>query len=428
MMGQRQQSALAFEYGWTDSPQGRAPVELKAIDWSGVLSHRLKRLQDSASTRELDILVLAVPANVIFSTTWPRYRPSAHEGAYLAFLNFRAKRLAIFASEGDELMVRADGAFDDIFVLPPWNGAWFNAIVESGVLPERDSLTIGMDRTARETLAEPLLDAHPDWHVASADALMAEVRAKKSHPEIKAYEATLSIVEVGINKAIRLARTGAFARTEIEIASAANYSLMLNGCTQADIWCTSGPRAAPLRRFPSQRYLRTGEFVVIDGGGIYNGFRAEFARTVWTGGVPTKAQQRIYCSVYDALQAGERQLRAGADTVHIETACLETVAEAGLSEFYGGYPYTGHGIGIGAEPPYITSRYESAGTLLEAGMLINLEPALWVPGVAGVRLENTYLITEDGALCLSSAPFESDFVGSVEPLPADGIEAGEESW
>ncbi|WP_137122056.1 M24 family metallopeptidase [Segeticoccus rhizosphaerae] len=411
------QQALALEYGWTDSPQGRAPVETRGIDWGGVLSRRLERLQDGAATQQLDILILANPGNVIFSTTWPRYRPSAHEGAYLAVLDVRNRRLAIFASEGDELMVREDAAFHEIFVLPPWNGAWYEAIVDSHILPDTATLAVGMDRAAYQILADPMSNAHPDWKVAGVDSLLAEARALKSQPEVDAYKETLAVVEVGINKAIRLVKGGAFRRTELEIASAANYALMLKGCTQADIWCTSGPRAAPVRRFPSNRYLRRGEFVVIDGGGIYNGFRSEFARTVWTGGVLSTEQRNAYLAVYEALEAGERELRPGADTAEIEMTCLEVVGKAGLSDFYGGYPYTGHGIGIGAEPPYITSRFEVYRTSLQAGMLINLEPAVWIPGVGGVRLENTYLITQDGAVCLSSAPYDSDLVEPSSPAP-----------
>jgi Xaa-Pro dipeptidase len=152
--------------------------------------------------------------------------------------------------------------------------------------------------------------------------------------------------------------------------------------------------------------VRGGEIAVIDGGAGFNGFKSEFARSVWTGGRPTKEQKRVYRTVYESLEAAKAIMKPGTKTSDLERACLKVVREAGLEEHYGGYPYTGHGIGLRAEAFNITARYPDMDTELEEGMIFNLEPGIWQQGVCGVRIEDTYLITATGFRVLSRAPYE----------------------
>jgi Xaa-Pro aminopeptidase len=82
------------------------------------------------------------------------------------------------------------------------------------------------------------------------------------------------------------------------------------------------------------------------------------------------------------------------------------LAAAALEEHYGGDPYTGHGIGLRAEAFNVTARYPDMDTVLEEGMIFNLEPGIWQEGVGGVRIEDTHLITAKSFRVLSRAPYE----------------------
>src|SRR5690606_17085043 len=189
---------------------------------------------------------------------------------------------------------------------------------------------------------------------------------------IKAYEVTLSMVEGGINAAIRAASDSWGRHTEIEVSALGQYEMLRRGCNSTDIWCVSGPRAAPVRRYSTDKIVRGNELAVIDGPGGFNGFRAEFARTVWTGGRPTGAHKTLYRTVFAALASARAILKPGTKLSSIEEACLEPVRAAGLEQYYGGYPYTGHGIGIRAEGFNVTARYPELDGVLEEGMILNL--------------------------------------------------------
>ena len=103
-------------------------------------------------------------------------------------------------------------------------------------------------------------------------------------------------------------------------------------------------------------------------------------------------------------------MKPGTRASALEEACLAPVRQAGL-EKYGGYPCTGHGIGIRAEAFNVTARFPDLDLPLEEGIILNLEPAVWQDGVGGVRLEDTYLITADGYRTLSRGPYEDRLLG-----------------
>jgi Xaa-Pro aminopeptidase len=119
----------------------------------------------------------------------------------------------------------------------------------------------------------------------------------------------------------------------------------------------------------------------------------------------------LYRTIWKSHQEARRIMKPGTRVSALEEACLAPVKEAGLEKFYGGYPYTGHGIGIRAEAFNITARYPELDLPLEEGMILNLEPALWQDGVGGVRVEDTYLVTADGYRVLSRAPYEDRLLG-----------------
>jgi len=115
--------------------------------------------------------------------------------------------------------------------------------------------------------------------------------------------------------------------------------------------------------------------------------------------------------VYQSLEEAKKIMKPGTKTSALEKACLKPVKTAGLEKWYGGYPYTGHGIGIRAEAFNITARYKEMETVLEEGMILNLEPAVWQDGVGGCRIEDTYLVTKKGCRVLSRTPYDDDLLG-----------------
>jgi Xaa-Pro aminopeptidase/Xaa-Pro dipeptidase len=179
------------------------------------------------------------------------------------------------------------------------------------------------------------------------------------------------------------------------------YSLGSEWTQCANIVC-SGPYTAPYRRFTSDRVILPGDFVIIDIGALLNGYYGDFTRT-WLCGKdvkPTKEQIEIHMKCYNALVGCQKAIKPGATTWEVSRASGEQILGGRL----------GHGIGIGAmEPPYFGSENlipKDKAVVLEPGMIFSVEPYDGIPGIGGVRLENNFLVTEDGCELISHFPFE----------------------
>jgi Xaa-Pro dipeptidase len=376
------------------------------IDWALLQKLRNERTRRIMKEQGVDAILTNVVDSVIYLTGWPKHRTSVHPGAYATLFVADAAEPIIFCSEGDSRGMLRDRFYEDIRVIPPWQRLWPKLFAEAVTDRSLTEATIALDGRMTANLYTAIARTLPSAKLVDAAPLLDRIRRVKNSEEIAAYEYTLSLVECGINAAIRAATDSWGRYTEIEISTIGQSEMLRRGCHGTDIWCVSGARTAPVRRYSTDKVVRGGELAVIDGPGSFNGFRAEFARTVWTGGVPAKEHKLLYRTIWEAHQEARRIMRPGTQASALEQACLAPVKKAGLQEFYGGFPYTGHGIGIRAEGFNITSRFPELDLPLEEGMILNLEPALWQDGVGGVRVEDTYLITTDGHRTLSRAPYE----------------------
>jgi len=146
--------------------------------------------------------------------------------------------------------------------------------------------------------------------------------------------------------------------------------------------------------------------VIVDIGALYSGYFADFTRTWVAGNVsPTKEQKKVFMAAYQVLEDAIKAIKPGVTTWDVYRAGYEgkTFEEGYIG--HGGF--LGHGIGIAAsEPPYITTFAKDNPIVLKPGMVFSIEPYAGKPGVGGVRLEQTVLVTEHGVEILSPYPFE----------------------
>lgn len=379
------------------------------IDWQLLQEMRCDRARKLMAEEGLDALLVNSFEPIIYLTGWPRWQ-FLFTHRYCALFTRKEAEPVIFCPEADAPPLASQGIFEDVRALPTVHRDWpihFQKAMEDHGL--RAGI-VGLDPNMLGWLYEQTKLTIKGVTFVDAGRLLAQMRAVKNIHEIRAYEHTLSIIEGAINTAMDMARSSWGRHSEIEIVAEAGRKLLQRGCTRTNVWLSSGRNAAPLKRYTSEKLVRAGEFALIDGGGSYNGFRAEFARSVWGGGKATGQQKHAYDAVYRAHEEMRKQLRAGNMTQEVDKACMAVIREAGLEDSYGGYPYTGHGIGITQEPPWITETDPHLNVPLEAGMIVNLEPAIFQPEIGGIRIEDTYLITEGGYRLLSHAEYEENFL------------------
>lgn len=141
--------------------------------------------------------------------------------------------------------------------------------------------------------------------------------------------------------------------------------------------------------------------VVLDFGGLRDGYGSDTSRTVHVG-EPTDEERRVHDIVRAAQEAGFGAVRPGAACQDVDRAARAVIADAGHGEYF--IHRTGHGIGVTThEPPYMI---EGEPQPLVPGMCFSVEPGIYLPGRFGVRIEDIVTVTEDGGRRLNTTSRE----------------------
>ncbi|MFJ8464468.1 aminopeptidase P family protein [Streptomyces swartbergensis] len=191
-------------------------------------------------------------------------------------------------------------------------------------------------------------------------------------------------------------------RREAEVAADLDRLLRRYGHEQVDFTIVaSGPNGANPHHEAGDRVIERGDMVVLDFGGLKDGYGSDTSRTVHVG-EPTDEERRVHDIVREAQEAGFRAVRPGAACQHVDRAARAVIADAGYGEYF--IHRTGHGIGVTThEPPYMIEGEERP---LVPGMCFSVEPGIYLPGRFGVRIEDIVTVTEDGGRRLNTTSRE----------------------
>ncbi|MFF7896197.1 aminopeptidase P family protein [Streptomyces sp. NPDC007907] len=191
-------------------------------------------------------------------------------------------------------------------------------------------------------------------------------------------------------------------RREAEVAADLDRLLRRHGHEQVDFTIVaSGPNGADPHHEAGERVIARGDMVVLDFGGLRDGYGSDTSRTVHVG-EPTDEERRVHDLVREAQEAGFRAVRPGAACQDVDRAARRVIADAGYGEYF--IHRTGHGIGVTThEPPYMIEGEERP---LVPGMCFSVEPGIYLPGRFGVRIEDIVTVTEDGGRRLNTTTRE----------------------
>jgi Xaa-Pro aminopeptidase len=244
-----------------------------------------------------------------------------------------------------------------------------------------------------------LQQALPDSTYVSMTSTLPMLRAIKGADELERLAAAGAAADATFEQIAR----GRFAgRRESEIAADLARFLRDHGHSQVDFTVVgSGPNGANPHHEMSERTIEEGDMVVLDFGGIKDGYGSDTTRTVHVG-EPTEDEREVHEIVRRAQQAGFEAVRPGVECQEIDRAARKVIADAGYGEYF--IHRTGHGIGLTThEPPYMI---EGETQLLEPGMCFSIEPGVYLPGRFGVRIEDIVTVTEEGGRRLNNTARE----------------------
>ncbi len=181
-------------------------------------------------------------------------------------------------------------------------------------------------------------------------------------------------------------------RTENEVAADLTRLLLHYGHSQVDFTVVgSGPNGADAHHEAGPRVIAPGDAVVLDFGGLRDGYGSDITRTVSVG-EPDAEFVTVYETVRAAQQAAFEAVRPGVPCEEVDRVARRVISDAGFGEFF--VHRVGHGIGVTThEPPYLVEGEKQA---LTPGMCFSIEPGIYLPGRFGVRIEDIVTVTADG--------------------------------
>ncbi len=168
----------------------------------------------------------------------------------------------------------------------------------------------------------------------------------------------------------------------------------------------SGPRSALPHARPGDRIFSVGDFVVFDFGCVVNGYCSDMTRTVVIG-EPEEKHLTIYDLVLEAQMESLKAVGPGKTGAEIDAIARNIISDNGYGEYFG------HGLGhsLGLEVHENPRLSKTDQTVLQPGMIVTVEPGVYLPDFGGVRIEDLVLVTEDGHEVLSSTFKELYVVG-----------------
>ena len=278
--------------------------------------------------------------------------------------------------------------------------------VMRGMIGDKDKLKIGVQMWfgTPAFLLNMFQRANPIVDVVNIAPVMDELRMVKDASEIALMQRAAEIAGIGMETAVKTLRAGI---TENEVAAEVEYAMRKAGGhgVATPVFVNSGIRSGWLHGTASDKVIEAGDLVVLDLVPRYNGYCANLCRT-FVIGTPSAKQADMFATYKRAQTAGIAALKPGTKMRDIDAAAKKVYIENGYEEFY--VAGISHSIGLSfEETPAPTIHPGDSGIQICDGMTVTVgHPVLSVPGTGGVRLEDTFYISEGKAHPLTVFPSE----------------------
>jgi Xaa-Pro aminopeptidase len=371
---------------------------------------RRQRLWDRLSDRP-DWILIADPE-------FQMYLANYHHSQFV-FRTTNAGTFLILGADGSCVLIAdnfltgyASQAFVDEVVAPVWYRGKESAPHREAMLVATllDRLKkcpgkhIGLEMSRLPTgVIEGLRAERGDLKLTNVDPILHELKRVKDPDEVALIRHSLKAIAAGQAAAMAEIRPG---MTEFDAFLLVQKASLLGIEEQCPIYgdFVSGPRCEAGGGPPSDRVIEKGDLFILDFSVVVRGYRGDVCNTFRVGETPTDEQFRLYHACIDAITAAEKAVRAGVAAKDIDRTVRDSFASKHLAETF--TTHTGHGIGLGhPDAPYLTP--DSSDTLM-AGDVIAIEPGQYHKGLAGMRFERNYLVTETGFEVLSTHKLQID--------------------
>jgi Xaa-Pro aminopeptidase len=311
--------------------------------------------------------------------------------------------LAILARDG--AIIVSDSRYDEY--LEPWRAAGSTAVVmgiRHRLLDAVREICIGrsikrlgvqadyMTVTGREKLVGEVSDAL----VVDTEGLVGRLRMRKDAYELALIERAADIQQRALTAALGQLSPG---MVEREFSALLEYEMKMRGASESAFQpiIAAGANSSIMHHSTGETPIREG-VLLVDWGANVDGLNADLTRTFGIGSMPPKLRE-MYSVVLEAQLAAIDAIAPGRICAEIDVVARTVITRAGFGQYFG--HGLGHGLGMDVhESPYFNSLQTDVA--LEPGVVMTVEPGIYIPGVGGIRIEDNIVVTDDGCRLLSN--------------------------
>jgi len=250
-----------------------------------------------------------------------------------------------------------------------------------------------------------LTNGLPEIELVPTSEIVEGLRGVKDEEEIQCISKAAEIADQAFTEILKYIKPGV---TERDIERELQYLIKKQGADDIGfpIIVASGKRSSLPHAIPADKKIEKGDFVTLDFGAMYKGYRSDMTRTIVMSEADEK-QREIYDIVKSAQAAASAAIKAGMSCKEVDACARDYIANAGYGECFG--HGLGHGVGLDIhEEPYFSTKSDK---FLEAGNIMTVEPGVYLPSWGGVRIEDTVVVRENGIEVLTKSSKELIIIG-----------------
>ncbi len=286
---------------------------------------------------------------------------------------------------------------------------WVDVAIREGRMEETLAKTIAAAKAKRvgfevnfatvgqiSALEKQLKEINANVELVGIENVMVNIRKVKDDHEIDLIRKSAAIAEEAFDAIREHIKPGV---TENYLAGLMGLELRSRGASGSSfpVIMAAGANSSLPHYRPNETLVQKDQPLLIDWGALYKGYCSDLTRTLMVGRAPEKIK-KIYKVVEEAQAAAIAFLRPGVTTMQADTVARDVITRAGFGEFFG----HGLGHGIGRDIHELPTLRKTGGEEeLRPGMVVTVEPGIYLPGVGGVRIEDDVLITHSGCEVLT---------------------------
>lgn len=369
----------------------------------GFFQQRLESLRDRFADAGIDTLLVMTAENRRFLSGFTGEDTQFDETAGALFIG--SDKLLLATDSRYDLQARAEA---DLFEIFCYRESLDKALPE--ILRILQSKRVGFESnrisySRYRSFLDRTKSSNPSLEWVPIKEMVEALRARKSETEIESIRKALVLAENVFRRVVRTVLPGT---RERDAAWEIEKGVRESGAESVSFppIVASGPNSALPHAIPGERIFRSGEPILFDWGAKLNGYCSDITRTICIG-TPDAVFQKAFRTVHEAQQKAIEAIRPGVSTMHIDGIARRHIEENGYKDRFG--HGLGHGVGLAIhENPRISPHSDKP---LETGMIMTIEPGIYIPGWGGIRLENMVAVREDGAEVLNRMEISDSYDG-----------------